>query len=464
MPTKEELSNPQQERLVDVVATALKLEGSDQPPVFQSDHWVITDRLPATGWNKSLDGDFFLLPRKLFESAAISKSTTFIASSRLPKNLQTHTAWFDALRTISVKLDPDSQSLLTSPKTTADAYVRRIAELFSIDLIELKELDRNSLSHLRPDETPANNVIYLIRDDHRETIDFGLVQLAQTVYALAVSSNGNIDQAISRRLERGDDQDPNALTWLLSCQGKHKPLTTAKTRQRLLEQGAVDWMLVPNSTASGDTQPSETHCGIVALASIDSSEFLLHWTRRQTSHWPDQNEADHIDRLLFGSVESRYRAVMTLCRIIATRRLIASANLTRSETPVVCFSQVPVGELPQRTVFRSHLARWDFVPYGIAIRKEILQNSGCRKVVYGDDTTWDSMKPEQRPWFQLASSADGKIDWTQEREWRLVGDLDLKKVGPDDAFAFVKTNDEAKALGEICHWPIVVLDENGQDD
>ena len=155
---------------------------------------------------------------------------------------------------------------------------------------------------------------------------------------------------------------------------------------------------------------------------------------------------------------------MTLCRIIATRRLIASANLIRSATPVVCFSQVPVGELPQRTIFRSHLARWDFVPYGIAIRKELLQTSGCREVIYGDDTMWDSMKPEQRPWFQLASSADGKIDWTQEREWRLVGDLDLKKIGPDDAFAFVKTNDEAKALGEICHWPIVVLDENRQDD
>ena len=63
MPTKKELSDPQQERFVDVVATALKLDRSNQALFFQSEHWVITDRLPEAGWHESLDGNFFLLPR-----------------------------------------------------------------------------------------------------------------------------------------------------------------------------------------------------------------------------------------------------------------------------------------------------------------------------------------------------------------------------------------------------------------
>jgi len=109
-------------------------------------------------------------------------------------------------------------------------------------------------------------------------------------------------------------------------------------------------------------------------------------------------------------------------------------------------------------VFRKHLARWDFVPYGLAIRKSVLQAAGCKEVIYGDDADWEKLSSDNRPWFQLRTSKNGKIDWTLELEWRLMGDLDLKKIGAQDAFAFVKTQSDAERLSEICRWPIVVLE------
>ena len=193
------------------------------------------------------------------------------------------------------------------------------------------------------------------------------------------------------------------------------------------------------------------------MESIDQSQYLLHWARRQSNAWPDQEKDAHLDQLIFGSTEDRYQEVMTLCRIIASNRLIGAAHLTRDPAPVVCFTAVAVGELPKRTVFRKHLARWDFVPYGLAIRKSVLQSTGCKGVIYGDDSDWETLSKEDRPWFQLKKSSNGKIDWTQEREWRLLGDLDLSKIGSDDAFAFVKTAADAKRLTEICRWPVVVL-------
>jgi len=230
----------------------------------------------------------------------------------------------------------------------------------------------------------------------------------------------------------------------------------------LLELGAIDWLLLPNFSTEDQVayadSLSKQQGSIVPLESIDQSQYLLHWARRQTNAWPDQDPEAHLDQLIFGSTEDRYQEVMTLCRIIASNRLIGAAQLTRDPAPVVCFTAVPVGELPNRTVFRKHLARWDFVPYGLAIRKSVLQSAGCKKVIYGDDSDWQSLSSNDRPWFQLQSSKNGKIDWTMEQEWRLVGDFDLSKVGADDAFAFVKNQTDAERLSEICRWPIVVLE------
>jgi len=451
-------SNPNDagQSIIDVAISALgmnRCDPNDESAVIaQSDSWVLLKHLPATGWSS---------PDKMPPILA-GRETTLVASSRLPKNLQSHAAWFDAIRTIGTRLDPDSQTLLTAAGMAADPYVRRISALFGIELLDADVISLQQLSKQKEIDKEAGKILFLLKQD-AHSIDFQLIKIAHTVHALSVRSGGNIFQGISSRLSQAasDKTHPSTIRLLNDA-----TLTKTKIRTELLELGAIDWLLLPR--VSDDDQdvesgPSPKQMGsVVPLDSIDQSQYLLHWARRQSDAWPDQNQDAHLDQLIFGSTEDRYLEVMTLCRIIASNRLIGAAHLTRDPAPVVCFTAVPVGELPNRTVFRKHLARWDFVPYGLAIRKSVLQSAGCKEVIYGNDSDWETLGSEERPWFQLQTSKNGKIDWTLEREWRLVGDLDLNKIGTDDAFAFVKTQTDAERLSEICRWPIVVLDS--EDD
>ena len=139
-----------------------------------------------------------------------------------------------------------------------------------------------------------------------------------------------------------------------------------------------------------------------------------------------------------------------------TQRILASNVLTRSPTPVVCFADVRLTEIEERRTFRSHLARWDFEPYGIAIRKEFLERQGARAVIYGDESDWEALADVDRPFFQRATG-EGKQDWRSEYEFRVCGDLPLRRIGPDDAVVCVPSLDEAQQIAPLSRWPVVVL-------
>lgn len=125
--------------------------------------------------------------------------------------------------------------------------------------------------------------------------------------------------------------------------------------------------------------------------------------------------------------------------------------------PVVCFSDVPVCELPRRRVFRPHLSRWDFEPYGIAIERERLEALTARPVIYGPADCWETLAEQERPFFQLSQSSSKKIDWESENEWRIMGDVRLETIAHDQAFVFVRTQTEAEIIADLSPWPIVVL-------
>ena len=86
-----------------------------------------------------------------------------------------------------------------------------------------------------------------------------------------------------------------------------------------------------------------------------------------------------------------------------------------------------------------------------------MESIGALPVIYGDESTWASLSPSEQPFFQLASSASKKIDWTKEAEWRLTADLNLTNIPLNSAFVFVKHRDEADVIAELCHWPILIL-------
>jgi hypothetical protein len=168
-----------------------------------------------------------------------------------------------------------------------------------------------------------------------------------------------------------------------------------------------------------------------------------------------------LDELLLGWPEGRHSAFAALARIVLQRLLMGSGQAIRGGYRVVCFTAVPLAELPRLRVFRAHRGRWDFEPYGICIRRDWLQRHGARPVLYGDRPLWERLPERDRPFFQVAcsrTSGGSLIDWTAEREWRCIGDIDLTELGEREAIVFVPTAREAAAMAAISPWPVAVLD------
>ena len=361
----------------------------------------------------------------------LSANTIFVGSSRLPQKLDTIPEFFSALLKLAADLDPDRDALVTAEGTACDKFVRRVGDLFGVRVAVMK----------KPAEGCADAV---------------LASVADQMTVLSLRKNGNLHQAVAQRLEAGKK------TRILI----EPSLVKKSLSKELLSHGATGWYLMqreaPLSTLSQSrivSRDSGTESpAALRVKDVDSERYLLHWTRRRVGPWPDQTDQDFIDDLLFGSSRKDHREVAALRRILATGKILASNGLTRDPRPVVCFSDISFEQLLERRVFRPHLSRWDFEPFGIAIDKAWLKNSGAVAVRYGDEMLWESMSESERPFFQLNRS-ESKVDWSIENEWRIVGDVDLKCVPPDAAVVFVPTLEHAAEVDEFSRWPVVVLDE-----
>lgn len=427
-----------------------------------------------------------------------------VSSSRLGQKLDRQEAWFDAIRTLAVQLQGRGKFLISSHGTTTHQFLTRIAALFGIPLVELKPFpssvdekwfkqiakseDQDKRQQAPTNNPPKHQIIWFeqIQPDESKAaaghskphsklnIDDLLVALANCAVLLSVRKSGKILAAANRRLalllERSDEDNTGqgrkaTITKLLI----NRKLTTQETESKLLGNGASGWWLYhPDSLDQTDSRvisvrsPRPPNSRTIEPVILDPGEippdqFLLHWTRRRVGPWPNQTQNGFLDDLIFKNSRSDHSQLSSLCRILASRRIFGSANLTRDTKPVVCFSNLSIEQLKERRVFRPHLSRWDFEPYGLAIDRDLLIELGARRVVYGDDSSWESLSPSARPFFQTRRSANQMIDWELEREWRIVGDLQLKLIPRDRAFVFVASEEQANVVASLCHWPIVVM-------
>ena len=246
-------------------------------------------------------------------------------------------------------------------------------------------------------------------------------------------------------------QSDQGRTWILVEPSLTKPAESEK----LIQSGAAGWWLYPSDEQDSAQNPAKqaapsTCAAVIAAEEIDSTEYAIHWTRRRHGAWPDQSDPEYLDDLIFRRDSSDHHALSSLRRILMTQRLISSNALTRASTPVVCFADVRLTEIKERRTFRSHLSRWDFEPYGIAIRKNALERHGARAVIYGDERVWDGLADPDRPFFQLASDPDAKHDWRSEHEIRVCGDLGFKtnRAGRSGCIRPVSRRGAADCLNE----------------
>ena len=319
-----------------------------------------------------------------------------VVASRLGDSHGRHRRIADLLGRSARDVRRDGGRWLIGSGTAIDPWATRAAELFDVVIV-------------RPD------VAAKLRDE-------AVIDTADRIDALHVRRGGRIDGLLRRRIERS----PTTVRVAIG-----DPTSTAAAD--LLAAGAVGWY-VESAAASVNTDRSIDPHNVP-----DTDGWLIHCTRGVRGRWPGETPAQYRDSILLSvaDVAARREAdggrgpIEALNRIVRGGRLLASAVTSNRSMPVVCFSERKLSELLAHRSYRSHLRRWDYEPFGVAIRTEAACRIGVRPVRY--DAVPAGLPDGDG---HLAAAAGTTHDWTWEREWRLNRDLPLGEVAPEDLRLF----------------------------
>ena len=400
------------------------------------------------------------LPDHSFLQPAISKrifwfpkgipdgTSVLLASSRIGNRPDTKPFIFDALRTICCRFETEKKFLISHKGTAPHEFVKRAADLFAIPFLEFRPFPKNvDSSWFESELTKESNFIAYYDAQDQPQADELLINIAHQVYLLSVRANGNIAKATTKRQAIAS----NAMTWFLANQ----EATSRKLAESLTADGVIPWYLYK---VDKNKQMSITLKTFITLEEFQQDEntedYLVHWTRRRNGPWPNETMNQFADNLILGLDSSDHSKFATLFRIVASGKIFAGNTITRDSTPVVSFTGNNVVDFPKLRKFRPHLSRWDFETVGIAIKRDALERQGVRKVIYGSDQTWDRLSISDRPLFQSSGSS---MDWTNEREWRLIGDLNLHRIKTNEAFLYVDCPNYAARLASLSNWPVVLI-------
>lgn len=360
--------------------------------------------------------------------------TVSVVSSRLTRDLAEWNDWFRHLRAICSYVNARRGRLRLVPKTTAYPYLQRACDLF-----ECRSVSSTSVSP---------RFRNLVRGKVPER-DVRAVTQADEVMVMHVRPQGTIHRLLLEVLKWPPHQRPRINLAMFTQ-------TPRTVRDELIGAGAIAWL--PGLPAPADP-PGNAAMPAVTNTNDDGFELndaLIHCTRAQRGPWPGETKTQYLDDLLLGLPRARHSPLAALIRIAASRRLMASSLGIRGGYAVVSFTEANFAALQSMRTYRSHRGRWDFEPFGIGIRRSWLVARGARPVRYGNDDDWEKLATDERPFFQKALSTAGTrtLDWTTEREWRHLGDIDLAQLPARDAFLFVRDPADAAKIARICEWPV----------
>lgn len=159
-----------------------------------------------------------------------------------------------------------------------------------------------------------------------------------------------------------------------------------------------------------------------SLNNLGAVPMLTHFTRAAQKH----SALDNVVSILSGGV-------------------IRGANrMIRGGRSVVCLFDAPMGEL-SRLLVRDNRRRYE--PFGIAVDKRYAFTMGARPVIYMPWREAERMLNPEEVWRVVSIDFDQAppIDWSFEREWRLLGDLTLPLP---NVVALVETWNDADEIYE----------------
>lgn len=369
-----------------------------------------------------------------------------IMMSRLKRLVYPDENWLAGLRGVIRRIAADQAKLLMADGTAGTDIVRCAATRFQIPSESVSDASDSakSGSGTLPDQF--------------------LINAAEVVYVLHLRAGGNLGRLLDERLRQGR-------SGVVLVDLPH--LQPTALRDELCRKGAVLWQPTeeqlrpfeprtqpavagdPFSDHSGDAQELPAVYTLCPFPPADEWDFLTHTTRACPGPWPGETQEDYFESLLEARPDADHSALSSLMRIVSQKKLIASGRTIREGCKVVSFTSLPLSALPPLRRFRPHRIHWDFEPYGVCLRREWLQRRGAQPVHYADENGWARLSDQERPFFQRAIGDSG-IDWTIEKEWRVVGDLSLCDATPADVILFVPNFEAAKSLARVTPWPITL--------
>jgi len=191
-----------------------------------------------------------------------------------------------------------------------------------------------------------------------------------------------------------------------------------------------------------------------SIKTPEGEDWLVHWTRGAYGPWFGETMADYFETLTKAESGNPRDALATLRYIAGSGILRGQGRMVRGGTPLVSFTALDNESATDSGRWRSWLKRVNWEPYGIALRRELLERMGGRRVIYGDDELYERLTPDERAFYQFIGNAN--FDWQSEAEWRLVGDLDLTTLG-DEVILIVPTQREAEELRRELSFQVVAL-------
>ncbi len=346
-----------------------------------------------------------------------SQPLTAIVCSRIGHDPHRHRRLAQQIAASLQQARRDGVAVLVADDTAIAPWVTHAAELFQVPVIRL--------------ERTADRDRYMIA-------------IADRVDAAYVRGGGKVTALLRQRAEL---QAGTVRVAIDSTMSEHRVVW------ELLDAGAVGHFL-PEETVNEESDIRGASVTIAA-SEIDWSNYLVHCTRSAAGPWPGQTWTQYRDDMLLADPRAAARdTIDTLCRIVRMQRLVAGALVSHQKTLVVCFSAVELPKLLAARVYRSHLHRWDYEPFGIAIAHDAAKRIGAEKVIYGNSEERSKLAEDQRYRFQASGTT---YDWTAEQEWRLAGDLDLNKLDRQDVIIFVANDTAADRVSLVnrSNWTIV---------
>lgn len=381
-----------------------------------------------------------------------------IASSRIPRPWHAWPEWFQRFRNALNRLRP-GEVLYGVEGTSTAIWVVRAARLFQLPAILLhmpRKQESVAMWQRRVSASNCKEPYPILELFLSPALSRGLPPKQELA---AIAPQDRALALASCRLELIFQRPGGAWQELIRL-GKADPRFPGTA----FEECRAPLQPAPARLPDVDCPPAVADDLLSRIATVEADPsrepLLIHWTRAPIAAWNGETRDDYENGLLQGTVAGPRTAFDTLRRILLEKTLRGSGRLLRHGKPMVCFTAAPLRSYADLRIYRPHLRRFDFEPYGFCFRQRKLQELGARPVIYGEPPLLDRLSPTDLPYFQVARAGrDCSLDWTLEREWRLAGDLDLRRFTAQELYLFVDRPQEAEQLRRESPWPVICLND-----